>query len=86
MSFVRNYYFPRNFSWYQGICSLDGPRKFSALCSLIAMCVNDLRNNETVIVTSEKIDTGYTYFQRFFFITRGRLKYICGTKTNVILA
>ena len=72
------------------MCSLaNGPRKFSAIYSLIAMNVNDLRNigsliamyvhdlrnKEAVTVTSEKLGTGYNYFQRFFFfLARGGWK------------
>ena len=65
------------------MCSLDGPREFSAICSLIAMYVNDFRNNETVIVTSEKVGTGYTYFQRFFFLRAADGNTSAGLKTMV---
>ena len=78
-SFVKNYYFSRKSPWYQGTCFLDGPRKFSAICSSIAMYVNDLRNNETVIVhtpshlkavTSEKLGTGYTHLHASSYTMR----------------
>ena len=65
------------------MCSLDGPREFSAICSLVAMYVNDFRNNETVIMTSEKVGTGYTYFQRFFFLRVADGNTSAGLKTMV---
>ena len=84
--FCKKLLFPKKRFLVSGYMLFRWTKKIFCPMNLIAMCVNDLRNNETVIVTSKKIDTGYTYFQRFFFITQGRLKYICGTKTNIILA